>query len=232
VTAISYRYRANFKSVRGRDAGPPPPSATDLPCYAGAGCVDLEFSMPVRVFSTWRDRLREIAAEPWGPVSAATACAVLAGGAWMIWQALAGNRWVPLLDNANLVFHEAGHVVLGLVSNRLAVYGGTLGQLVFPVAVTLTFWRRREPAACALGAFWFCESCLNIATYMGDARALQLPLIGGLDPEVAHDWREILGRFGLLAWDQRLAGVLRFFTVLAAVVTAGWLLLRWRSASR
>ena len=40
--------------------------------------------------------------------------------------------WVPILDSANLAFHEAGHPIFGLFSSRLMVYGGTLMQLLLP----------------------------------------------------------------------------------------------------
>ena len=56
---------------------------------------------------------------------------------------------------------------------------------------------------------WSCESLLNVATYMGDARALALPLIGGLDPELYHDWREIFTRWNMLDLDTTWAGLNR-----------------------
>ena len=42
---------------------------------------------------------------------------------------------------------------------------------------------------------------------LGDARAMALPLIGGLDPERYHDWREIFTRWGMLELDTAWAVV-------------------------
>ena len=53
---------------------------------------------------------------------------------WLMVRASTGDRFVPIVDHANLAFHEAGHLLVGLVSDRLSVYGGTFGQLVFPLA--------------------------------------------------------------------------------------------------
>jgi len=53
---------------------------------------------------------------------------------------------------------------------------------------------------------------------MADARAHQLPLVGGLDPEVFHDWTEILNRWGLLNHDTTLA----FLTRVGAVALMLW----------
>ena len=49
-----------------------------------------------------------------------------------------------LLDGVNLLLHEAGHVVFGVAGEFLHFLGGTLGQLFFPIAFVVYFWRRRE----------------------------------------------------------------------------------------
>jgi hypothetical protein len=75
---------------------------------------------------------------------------------------------------------------------------------------------------------WFTENLLKVARYMADAnaKALTLPLVGGLDPEEFHDWTRILGHWGLLSWGTRVANCLR----LLAFGLMAWTL--WRSWSR
>jgi hypothetical protein len=107
----------------------------------------------------------------WPPLGAAAAAGAMLFVLWLLVRASTGDRFVPIVDHANLAFHEAGHLIVGLVSERLAVYGGTLGQLFFPLATAWHFGRRRDTLGFALTAGWACESTLNIATYMGDARA-------------------------------------------------------------
>lgn len=146
---------------------------------------------------------------------------------WLLVRASTGDRFVPIVDHANLAFHEAGHLIVGLFSATLSVYGGTLGQLFFPLATAWQFARRRHTLGFALTAGWACESTLNIATYMGDARALQLPLIGGLDPQTHHDWREILSRWGLLEADTTLALLATLAAWSAGLALCFWLMRRW-----
>ncbi|HEX6570933.1 MAG TPA: hypothetical protein VF055_02845 [Steroidobacteraceae bacterium] len=146
---------------------------------------------------------------------------------WLMVRASTGDRFVPIVDHANLAFHEAGHLIVGLVSDRLSVYGGTFGQLVFPFATAWHFARRRHTLGFALTAGWACESVRNVATYMGDARALALPLIGGLDPATHHDWREILSRWGLLEADTALALATSLAAWAAAIALCFWLMRRW-----
>ncbi len=132
--------------------------------------------------------------------------------------------WVPLLDSANLAFHEAGHPLVGLVSNRLAVYGGTIFQLAFPVAAAWDFRRRGHVAGVAACGVWLGENLLNVARYMADARRQELPLVGGGD----HDWTEIFSRWGLLAADTRVAGLTRVVAVAVMAASLAWLYRRWR----
>jgi hypothetical protein len=111
--------------------------------------------------------------------------------------------FVVPLDFANLLFHEAGHPIYGLLSERLAVYGGTMGQLTFPVILAVSFWRKRQAVSFGAVVIWFFENFLNIARYMADSRALVLPLVGGGE----HDWNDIFFRWNVLSYDREIAAV-------------------------
>jgi hypothetical protein len=131
--------------------------------------------------------------------------------------------FVSLLDHANLLFHEAGHPAIGLLSSRLEVYGGTLGQLTFPVILAVSFWRKRETISFAVSVIWFFENWLNIARYMADARARVLPLVGG----GCHDWTEIFIRWRVLRFDTAIAAVVRTVGWLGMGAACVWILWRW-----
>jgi hypothetical protein len=115
------------------------------------------------------------------------------------------DGFITILDHANLAFHEAGHLIYGILGRTLGLYGGTLGQLTFPVVAIVSFWRRRQAVPLALSGVWLFENFLNIARYMADARAQLLPLVGGGE----HDWYLILTRWGLLDSDTTIAGLLQ-----------------------
>lgn len=133
--------------------------------------------------------------------------------------------WVPLLDSANLALHEAGHPLVGIVSGRAAVYGGTLFQLAFPLAVAIHFHRAGHAAGTATGLVWLGENLLNVARYMADARRQELPLVGGGD----HDWAEIFSRWHALGADTAIAGLTRVLAVGLMAATVVWLFRRWRA---
>lgn len=131
--------------------------------------------------------------------------------------------FIFLVDHANLLFHEAGHPFVGLFSQQLEPYGGTLGQLVFPLILAVSFWRKGQAPSCAGAVIWFFENWLNIARYLADARRLELPLVGGGD----HDWNTILARWDVLQYDTRIATVLKIIAWLGMVGACVWV--GWRA---
>jgi len=146
----------------------------------------------------------------------AAAAAVLGLGvlSWLF------DGFVPVLDHANLAFHEAGHLFFGLLGPTLGLYGGTLGQLVFPAVVAGRGLLRQQDLEVALGLGWALQNFPNIARYMADARTQALPLVGG----GIHDWTLILGRWGLLEWDRTLAFMLNLLAAAGFLVVAAWVL--------
>ena len=135
----------------------------------------------------------------------------------------AEDGFLPIVDHANLAFHEAGHPLFGLLGEWAGLYGGTLAQLLMPLLVAAAFALRRDALGTAAAGVWVCENLFNIAVYVADAREQSLPLVGGGE----HDWALILGGWGLLAWDQRLAGLLRFAGAVGLVGCCAWL--AWRA---
>ena len=160
------------------------------------------------------------------PVSLGGLLAVVAFAAVCLgFHYLGDAEWVPLVDSANLALHEAGHPLVGIFSARASVYGGTLFQLAFPVVAVLYFRRAANTVGTAACVVWLAENLLNVARYMADARAQELPLVGNGD----HDWAEIFGRWGVLHLDGRIAGFTRGIAVLLVVAAVVWLYQRWQA---
>lgn len=141
---------------------------------------------------------------------------VLALGGYVAWLAF-GYRY-HFLDGVNLLIHEAGHVVFGSMGQTMAVVGGTILQLVFPLAFAYYFWRRGRRFEAAVCGVWASESLMYTARYLGDARAQDLPLIGGH----IHDWNYLLGQAGLLERAEVLGMSLHMVASLVAIVCV-WL---------
>jgi len=121
------------------------------------------------------------------------------------------------LDRVDLVFHEAGHPIFGLFGEFIGILGGTLMQLLIPAIVVGYFFFHQQLYSGAVSLFWLAQSFFNVSVYVRDARQQALPLLGGED--TLHDWGYLLGRLGLLGWDQAL-GNLVYLVGLAALIAS------------
>jgi len=119
----------------------------------------------------------------------------------------AGESFLHLI---NLPFHEAGHLLFRPFGQFVTSLGGTLGQLLMPlIAMLVLLLKTRDPFGASVALWWFGENFLDIAPYINDARAGQLPLLGGnfghSAPYGFHDWEYLLTETGLLHLDHTLA---------------------------
>jgi len=110
------------------------------------------------------------------------------------------------MHRVNLVFHEAGHVLFIPLGDFMSVLGGSLGQLIMPAVVMVTFaFRYHNAFGASVGLWWLAQSLMDLAPYIGDARRGELLLLGGvtgMDAPGYHDWSNLLARMGLLAKDR------------------------------
>jgi hypothetical protein len=146
---------------------------------------------------------------------------VLAIYGWRCLSTPGTYRW---LDSLDLAIHEAGHLVFGFDGETLMLLGGTLMQLLVPVAFAIALWRQGDRHGATVPVWWLGQNCWNVAVYISDARTQELPLVGGGE----HDWAQLLGAAGWLEHDIELGRAVRLVGVLLYLVAVlgGALLLR------
>ncbi len=125
-----------------------------------------------------------------------------------------------------LAFHEGGHLVFAFAGHFICSLMGSGTQVLIPIIVMLVFLRQPDYFGVAVGGFWLSFSLFELANYVGDARAMELPLVGfSSDPE--HDWHYLLSTLGLLRFDTTFAFLIRVVATLSGVASlavAVWLL--------
>jgi len=119
----------------------------------------------------------------------------------------AGKSFMHLV---NLPFHEAGHVFFRPFGAFITSLGGSLGQILMPlICMAVLLVKTRDTFGASVALWWVGESFMDMAPYINDARALQLPLLGGntgaSSPYGFHDWEYILTESGLLHHDHLIA---------------------------
>jgi len=145
------------------------------------------------------------------------------------------TRWT-IFYGITLGFHEMGHLVSGWMGQFLCALMGSVFQVAVPIIVIVVFYRQPDYFGMTVGGFWLSYSLFELAAYIGDARAQDLPLVGFASQEdLQHDWHYILGQLHMLPLDTTFA----FFTRVAAVAAgaasltfAVWLLLRMSRSGR
>ena len=149
---------------------------------------------------------------------------VLAVGAL---RALRDDDYAGLFAGITFGVHELGHLVFAPFGLWMSVAGGSIAQLLLPIAAGALMVHHRDYFGGAITGVWLSASLSNMAIYMADARARQLTLVGfGEDP--LHDWAYLLSSVGLLQADTALARLTRmiaFAVLLASVAIGGWLCL-------
>lgn len=185
---------------------------------------------PGKLAQLWAHAV-EPASWPWKPVSwipFAVTSVCFAVLMYLLGTDLMGHNSVLMrfLHRVNLVFHEFGHPAFSYFGRTLGILGGTLGQLLIPLVVTVAFWRQRDTLGFAVGGFWFFENFLDVAVYMADAKVLMLPLIGGLGSE-AHDWRNLFTIWDVLGHTETIAGTTKALGWIGIFSVWAWLGWRW-----
>jgi hypothetical protein len=104
-----------------------------------------------------------------------------------------------LLDNIDLVIHEAGHFFFSLFGKFIYTLGGTMMQIILPSIIAAYFFRYNYRTGVQFSLLWLGQNFINISVYAADARAQKLPLLGG--EKVYHDWHFLLRELGLLNSD-------------------------------
>jgi hypothetical protein len=167
------------------------------------------------------------ALQKWRPVSRWAVFAWLVFYVLFLIYAFNMHGGYLFIDSANLVVHEGGHLLFRWFGATLCLWGGTILQWLVPFLLAAYFFRERQPAAFVFCSFFFFENWLYTATYMGDARAMVLPLVTTGDPDyVEHDWNTIFTSLGVLPYDTRIAAVVRFVGWCGMLASCLWLATR------
>ncbi len=142
------------------------------------------------------------------------------------WRHYGDREYGSIFSGLTLAIHELGHVLFGFFGEWLSVAGGSLTQLAAPVAVALILLRQRDYFGVAVGGAWLSMSLSNLAVYVADARAEELPLVSLGDGDVVHDWNYLLGSLHLLPRDTAIAGAIHaaaLACLVLSLVLGAWL---------
>lgn len=140
---------------------------------------------------------------------------------WIAYDPMQGS----FLDIVDLPIHETGHLIFRIFGQFMGIAGGSLFQVLVPIAFVVSFIWRRHYYSAAVVLFWVGQSILNVWVYASDAVVMQLVLLGGLTGSEGsfHDWNYLLTETGLIGSTKTVAKVIRFagtFTIIVAGIAS------------
>ena len=142
--------------------------------------------------------------------------------AWPMRQDVIGASF---LHAVSIPFHEAGHIIFSPFGELMMALGGSLMQVLVPVACAVAFLTTsRDLFGAAVMAWWAGQNLLDVAVYIDDARALRLVLLGGhTGAEVeGHDWERILQLTGALHRDHQIARAVEIAGAVVMIAALAW----------
>ena len=170
--------------------------------------------------------LPTLALDDWKPISRLGALVCISFYILFLFYAAASGPHFLFLDFANLMIHEAGHPLFGILGgggedgfgHTLMVLGGTLLELIVPLVCAVYFFFQRQAYGAAFSSFWFFENFLYIGVYMSDARTASQPLVGGDE----SDWTVLFTHWNVLIHDTQIASVTRAIGFLGMIASIAW----------
>lgn len=117
----------------------------------------------------------------------------------------ARDPMMMVLHHVNLIIHEAGHPLFGILGEFMGLLGGSLLQVLVPAVLTGYFFLTKQRFAGAIALWWIGQNLLDVSFYIKDAQERMIPLLGG--EAVLHDWHFLLLKMNLLPLDDAIAGV-------------------------
>lgn len=118
--------------------------------------------------------------------------------------------------------HELGHLLFGFLGEFMGIAGGSLTQIAAPVIATVILLYQRDYFGISVAGCWLSFSLYNLATYIGDAQAMQLPLVSVGGGDAYHDWEYLLVQAGLLEQDAKIALLTRGAGLVVLCVSWSW----------
>jgi hypothetical protein len=136
--------------------------------------------------------------------------------------------WEPgAMHYVHLIFHEAGHAIFMMVgaSDVVVAFMGSGLQVLFPLILAGAFYfKNRDAYGAAVCLWWAGHAALDVAPYIADARALELPLLGGGNGREieGHDWEFLLGHWQAPHRDTHIAAQVALGGRVAMAAAFAW----------
>jgi hypothetical protein len=124
------------------------------------------------------------------------------------------NPWT-LFDSADLLIHEGGHLIFGFAGQFISIMGGSLTQILIPIAFGIYFAFKKSWYSLFFCIFWLGINLIYVAVYISDAKLMNLPLLA---EGSIHDWNYLLTNTGLINSAKSIGSFVRILGQISIVI--------------
>ena len=104
-----------------------------------------------------------------------------------------------------LAFHEMGHIVFIPLGRTMTIAGGSIMQLAIPLTAAIYLLKKQNDwFGFGVGLAWLSFAMFELATYIGDAARMELPLVG-FGGGYHHDWATLLTQWRVIDYCDGIA---------------------------
>jgi hypothetical protein len=121
------------------------------------------------------------------------------------------------IDIVDLFIHETGHLIFGIFGRFIGFLGGSLFQVIIPIATVIVFGRSNLRSI-PFTFYWTGQSIINVSIYIGDAPYQRLQLISRA---AIHDWRWILNHMGMMEYAGEIALIVNILGLFICCIGIG-----------
>ena len=145
---------------------------------------------------------------------------------WGFYFISGGLDWEKIgssfLHNANLAFHEFGHVFFSPFGRFMTILGGSLFQILMPLGLMGVFMiKQRDNFAASIMLWWCGQNFIDVSPYIDDAIYRGLPLVGG-GGEESHDWGNLLTMMNALDSTHKISHASFYIGCALIIIALAW----------
>jgi hypothetical protein len=132
------------------------------------------------------------------------------------------EHWI-MLDFANIIIHETGHLLFMLFPQFVYILGGSFFQIFVPCFALGYFILTHQKLATIFSLFWIGNNIINVAVYIKDSQAMRLPMFLGMNG--IHDWNWLLTQMNLLEYDWLIGNMVFGCGIIFLLISICWLVI-------
>jgi hypothetical protein len=122
-----------------------------------------------------------------------------------------------IIDTIDMFIHETGHLVFKLFGRFMEFLGGSLFQIIIPLATVVVFARSSQRSL-PFTLYWAGQSIVNVSVYIEDAPYQRLQLISRA---AIHDWRWLFNYTGMMEYAEDIAAGVNIVGLITCTIGIG-----------